>query len=61
MVGLFSLSLFFLSLSALVKSALICTGAGVLAFIWTRPVPLGHFDEFGDGPADARENLVRLS
>jgi len=60
-VGLFSFSLFFLSLSSLIKSALICTGAGVLAFIWTRPVPLGQLDEFGNGTAHPREDLVRLS
>jgi len=61
MIGLFSLSLLFLDLSILLKSALICTGAGVLAFIWSRPVPLRHLDELGNGPTDARENLVRLS
>ncbi len=60
-VGLFSFSLVFLSLSALIKSALICTGAGVLAFIWTRPVPLRQLDEFGNSPAHSREDLVRLS
>ena len=60
MVGLFSLSLLFLDLSLLFKSSLVCTGAGVLVFIWTRPLPLRHLDEFGNGPADAREDLVRL-
>ena len=60
MVGLFSLSLLFLDLSLLFKSSLVCTGAGVLGFIWTRPLPLRHLDEFGNGPADAREDLVRL-
>ena len=60
MVGLFSLSLLFLDLSLLLKSSLVCTGAGVLGFIWTRPLPLRHLDEFGNGPADAREDLVRL-
>ena len=60
MVGLFSLSLLFLDLSLLFKSSLVCTGAGVLGFIWTRPLPLRHLDEFGNGPADAPEDLVRL-
>ena len=60
MVGLFSLSLLFLDLSLLFKSSLVCTGVGVLGFIWTRPLPLRHLDEFGNGPADAREDLVRL-
>jgi uncharacterized membrane protein YbaN (DUF454 family) len=60
MVGLFSLSLLFLDLSLLFKSSLVCTGAGILGFIWTRPLPLRHLDEFGNGPADAREDLVRL-
>ena len=60
MVGLFSLSLLFLDLSLLFKSALVCTGASVLAFIWTRPLPLRHLDEFSNSPADSRENLVRL-
>jgi len=59
-MSLFSFSLVFLALSILVKTALVCTGAGVLAFIWTRPLPLRHLDEFGNGPADAREDLVRL-
>jgi len=61
MVGLFAFSLFFLSLSALIKSALICIGAGVLAFIWTRPVPLCQLDEFGNSTTHPREDLVRLS
>ena len=60
MIGLFSLSLMFLNLSLFFKSALICTGAGVLAFIWTRPLPLRHLDEFGNSSAHTRENLVRL-
>jgi uncharacterized membrane protein YbaN (DUF454 family) len=60
-VSLFSFSLVFFALSILVKTALICTGAGVLAFIWTRPFPLRHLDEFGNGATHAREDLVRLS
>jgi hypothetical protein len=60
-VSLFSISLVFFALSILVKTALICTGAGVLTFIWTRPLPLRHLDEFGNGATHAREDLVRLS
>lgn len=59
-VSLFSLSLLFLNLSLLLKSALICMGVGVLGFIWTRPLPLRHLDEFSNSSADAREDLVRL-
>jgi hypothetical protein len=58
-VSLFSISLVFFALSILVKTALVCTGAGVLAFIWTRPLPLRHLDEFGNGATHAREDLVR--
>lgn len=61
MIGLFSFSLLSLDLSFLLKSALVCTGAGVLSFIWTRPLPLRHLDEFGNRTADAREDLVRPS
>ena len=60
MIGLFSFSLLFLDLAFLLKSVLIGIGAGVLGFIWTRPLPLRHLDEFGNGPTDAREDLVRL-
>lgn len=60
LIGLFSLSFLLLDFSLLFKSALVCTGAGVLGFIWTRPLPLRHLDEFGNSPADAREDLVRL-
>ncbi|MDH5428762.1 MAG: YbaN family protein [Nitrospirota bacterium] len=60
LVSLFSFSLFFLAIPLPVKAALVCTGASVLAFIWTRPLPLRHLDEFGNGPTDAREDLVRL-
>ncbi len=61
MIGLFSFSLLFLDLAFLLKCVLIGIGAGVLGFIWTRPLPLRHPDEFGNGPAHAREDLVRLS
>lgn len=61
MIGLFSLSILLLNLSLLLQSALICTGAVVLAFIWTRPLPLRHLDEFGNGSAHTREDLMRLS
>lgn len=59
-IGLFSLSLLFLGLSLLFTIVLICTGASVLAYIWTRPLPLCHLDEFGNGPTHTREDLVRL-
>lgn len=39
MISLFSLSFLFLNLSLLFRGALVCTGAGVLWFIWTRPTP----------------------
>jgi hypothetical protein len=58
-MSLFSFSLVFFALSILVKTALICTGAGVLTFIWTHPLPLRHLDEFGNGATHAREDLVR--
>ena len=60
MVGLFSLSLFFLNFPLLIKGTLIFICTGVLCFIWTRPVPLRHLDEFGNGAAHARKDLVRL-
>jgi len=59
-IGLFSFSLWHLTLSALFKGVLVCIGTGVLCFLWTRPVPLRHLDEFSNSPADARKNLVRL-
>jgi len=39
MIGLFSLSLFFLNFSLLIKGTLVFISTGVLCFIWTRPVP----------------------
>ena len=60
MIGLFSLSLFFLNLSLIIKGTLAFISTGVLYFIWTRPIPLRHLDEFGNGATDARKDLVRL-
>ncbi len=40
MIGLFSFSLLFLNFSLIIKGVLVCTGASVLCFIWTRPLPL---------------------
>jgi len=60
MIGLFSFSLLFLNLSLIIKGALVCIGTGVLCFIWTRPLPLCHLDEFGNRAAHANENLMRL-
>ena len=60
MIGLFSFSLLFFDFSVLLKGALVCTATGVLGFIWTRPIPLSHLDEFSNRPTDPRKNLVRL-
>ena len=60
MIVLLSFSIVLLSLSILIKGALICMGIGVLTFIWTRPIPLRQLDEFSNGPTHSRENLVRL-
>ena len=59
-IGLFSLSFVFLNLSLLLKTILTCIGTAVLVFIWTRPLPSRHLDEFGNSPTDAREDLMRL-
>jgi uncharacterized membrane protein YbaN (DUF454 family) len=59
-VSLFSLSLLFLNITILLKSILVCIGAAVLGFIWTRPLPLGHLDEFSNSPTNSRKDLVRL-
>ena len=59
MIALFSFSLYFLNFSLIIKGTLICICTGVLCFIWTRPVPLRHLDEFGNGATDARKDLVR--
>ena len=60
MIVFFSLSVVFLNFSVLLKGTLVCIGTGVLCFIWTRPLPLRHPDEFGDRATHAREDLVRL-
>ena len=60
MIGLMSLSLFLLNFSLLIKGTLVFISTGVLCFIWTRPVPLRHLDEFGNRAANARKDLVRL-
>ncbi len=60
MVGMFGISFLALNLSLIIKGALICIATGVLGFIWTRPLPLRHLDEFRNGPADASKDLVRL-
>ncbi len=60
MIGLFSLSLLLLNFSLLLKGVLVCIGTSVLCFIWTRPLPLRHLDEFGNSPAHTRKDLVRL-
>jgi len=60
MIGLFSFSFLFLNLSLIIKGAFVCIGTCVLCFIWTRPPPLRHLDEFGNRATNASENLVRL-
>ncbi len=60
-IVLFAISFLWLHISFFIKGILLCTGTGVLTFIWTRPSPLSHLDEFGNRPAHTRENLVRLS
>ncbi len=60
-VSFFSLTLVLVNLSIILKGILVCIGAGVLCFIWTRPLPLRHLDEFGDRATHAREDLMRLS
>ncbi len=60
-ISCFSLTLVLLNLSIILKGILVCIGASVLCFIWTRPLPLRHLDEFGDRTTHAREDLMRLS
>jgi len=60
MIGLFSFSFLFLNLSLIIKGVLVCIATGVLGFIWTRPLPLRHLDEFGNRATNTSENLVRL-
>ncbi len=60
MIGLFSFSLLILNFSLLLKGVLVCIGTSVLCFIWTRPLPLRHLDEFGNSSAHARKDLVGL-
>lgn len=59
MIGLFGCSLLSFTFSPLLKIFLVCTGTGVLAFIWTRPVPSSHLNQFSNRTADASKNLVR--
>ena len=61
MIGMFGVSLLLINLSLILKGMLICIATGVLYFIWTRPLPLRHLDEFGDRATHAREDLMRLS
>lgn len=60
MIGMFGISFLAINLSLLLKIMLICIGTGVLYFIWTRPVPLRHFDELSNGTTHPREDLMRL-
>lgn len=58
MIGLFGCSLLFLPFSALLTIFLVCIGTGILLFIWTRPVPSGHLNQFSNRPTDTGKNLV---
>ncbi len=60
MIGMFGVSFLLINLSLMLKGLLTCIATGVLFFIWTRPAPLRHFNELGDGPTNSSENLVRL-
>ena len=60
MIGMFGVSFLLFNLSFILKGMLVGIATGVLLFIWTRPLPLRHFNELGDGPTDTGENLVRL-
>ena len=61
MIGLLACSLLSLPFSFLLTIFLLCLGSGVLMFIWTRPVPSSHLNQFRNGPTDAGKNLVRPS
>ncbi|WNM56455.1 YbaN family protein [Candidatus Nitrospira allomarina] len=58
MLGLFGCSLLIFHFSAFLTIFLVCIGSGVLLFIWTRPLPSGHLNQFRNRPTDTGENLV---
>ena len=60
MIGMFGVSFLLINLSLMLKGMLVCIATGVLYFIWTRPFPLRHLNELGNGPTDTGENLMRL-
>lgn len=59
MIGFFGCSLLLFSFLPLLKILLVCIGTGVLTFIWTRPAPSSHLQQFSNRAADPSENLVR--
>ena len=60
MIGMFGVTFLFINLPLMLKGMLVCIATGVLYFIWTRPLPLRHLNELGNGPTDPGEDLVRL-
>lgn len=60
MVVCFGCSLLAFPFSPLLNILLICIGTGVLMFIWTRPVPSSHLNQFSNRTTDTSKNLVRL-
>ena len=58
MLGIFGCSLLFFPFSALRTIFLVCISTGFLLFIWTRPLPSGHLNQFGNRPTDTGKNLV---
>lgn len=58
MLGIFGCSLLFFPLPALLTIFLVCIGTGALLFIWTRPLPSGHLNQFSNRPTDTGKNLV---
>lgn len=58
MIGLFGCSFLFFPFSTFRTIFLVCINTGVLFFIWTRPVPSGHLNQFSNRPTDTGKNLV---
>ncbi len=59
MIGPFTFSLMILTFQSSHGSAHVHRYRHVV-FIWVRQLSLRHLDEFGNGAADARKDLVRL-
>lgn len=60
MVVCWGCSLLAFSFSPLLNILLVCIGTGVLTFIWTRPLPSSHLNQFSNRPTDPGKNLMRL-